>query len=87
MGISKDSESEEDELSMLSRRINQMWKHMQKKFRNCRRSEDIRESSGHKKFNKRDIICYECKEPYISEVIVLSCKEKSQRKSLEERKV
>jgi hypothetical protein len=37
-GSYDDSELEEDELSLLSRRINQMWKHNQKKFRNYKRS-------------------------------------------------
>ena len=62
-GSSEDSESEEDELSMLSKRINQMWKQRQKKFINHRRLEDRGESSGHKKFSKRNVIFYECKEP------------------------
>ncbi|XP_058762055.1 uncharacterized protein LOC131635456 [Vicia villosa] len=61
---SEDSTSqEEDELSLLSRRINRMWKHRQKNFRNYKRSEDKAESSRHKKSNKRSVICYEYKEP------------------------
>src|ERR1051325_6885181 len=48
---------------MMSRRMNKMWKYRQKKFRNHRRSEDKGESSGHKRFRKRSITCYKCKEP------------------------
>ena len=40
-----------------------MWKHMQRKFSNHRRYEDKGESSGDKRFSKRSITCYECKEP------------------------
>ena len=39
-----------------------MWKYRQKKFKKHRRSKDKGESSGHKKFSKRGIQCYECKE-------------------------
>ena len=39
-GSSEDSASDEDELSLLSIRINQLWKHNQKKFKNYKRSED-----------------------------------------------
>src|ERR1051325_11175522 len=60
-GSSEDSESE-DELSMISRRINKLWKYRQNKFKNHRRSEDKGESSEHKRFSKRSIQCYECKE-------------------------
>src|ERR1051325_8774074 len=52
----------EDELSMLSRTINKMWKHRQRKFSQHRRSENKGESSGHKRFSKKGIQCYECKE-------------------------
>ena len=38
------SSSEEDELSLLSRRVNQLWKQRQRKFRNPRRSENQNES-------------------------------------------
>lgn len=60
---SGESSSEEDELSLLSRRINQLWKHRQRKFRNFKRLENRAESSGHKKSSKKEIVCYECKEP------------------------
>ena len=60
---SEESASEEDELSLLSRRMNQLWKHRQKKFRNFKKSEDKPESSGRKNSHIREIICYECKEP------------------------
>ena len=62
-GSSDDSASEEDELSLLSKRINQMWKHRKKKFKNYKRSEDKAEPSGHRKSSEKDIVCYECKEP------------------------
>ena len=54
------SSSEEDELSLLSRRVNQLWKQRQRKFRNPRRSNNQNESfsryrksesfSGHRRF-------------------------------------
>ena len=40
------SSSEEDELSLLSRRVNQLYKQRQRKFRNPRRSENRNESSS-----------------------------------------
>ena len=40
------SSLEEDELSLLSRRVNQLWKQRERKFRNPRRSENQKESSS-----------------------------------------
>ena len=59
---SEESASEEDELSLLSKRINHLRKHRQKKFRNFKKSKDKPKSSGHKKSNWRELICFECKE-------------------------
>ena len=48
---------------MLSRRINRLWKHKGKKFNNFRRSDNRKESSGHRRSAKKEVVCYECKEP------------------------
>lgn len=60
---SGESSSEDDELSLLSRRINQLWKHRQRKFRNFKKPNNRAKSSGHRKSSKKEIVCYECKEP------------------------
>ena len=43
------SSSEEDELSLLSRRVNQLWKQRQRKFRNPRRSDQNESSSRYRR--------------------------------------
>lgn len=60
--ISEESSSE-DELSLLSRRINQLWKHKQRKFRNCKNPYQCSESSRQRKSSRKEVVCYECKEP------------------------
>src|ERR1044072_8673265 len=58
--------SEEDELSLISRRINRLWKHRQgRRFSNGPRNAKGRfeSTSGHKKAADREIICFECNEP------------------------
>src|ERR1044072_7209805 len=65
---SEDSEegSEEDELSLISRRINRLWKHRQgrsfnKGLRNAKGR--FESTSDQKKFADREVICFECNEP------------------------
>src|SRR3954463_12329224 len=63
---SEESESEEeDELSMISRRVNQLWKSKQWKFKSFRGSKkpERGESSGGRRSDKKKVICYECNEP------------------------
>src|ERR1044072_3102571 len=65
---SEDSEesSEEDELSLISRRINHLWKH-----REGRRSQEgprnakgrFESTSGQEKAADKEVTCFECKEP------------------------
>ena len=58
--------SEEDELSLISRRINHLWKHRQgKKFHKGPRNTKGRfeSTSGQKKAADKEVICFECKEP------------------------
>ena len=67
------SEDDEDEMFMLSKRMNQLWKNKSRKFRSSRkpdyrrdsssRSEHRGESSEHRRSGKREVVCYECKEP------------------------
>ncbi|XP_058722986.1 uncharacterized protein LOC131594802 [Vicia villosa] len=60
---SDDSESEEeDEFSLISRRVNQLWKSKQRRFKNFKKPEKG-ESSKHRKSGKKKVVCYECKEP------------------------
>src|SRR4051812_8072117 len=62
----EESESEEeDELSMISRRVNQLWKSKQRKFRGFRSSKRFErgESSDERRFDKKKVMCYECNEP------------------------
>lgn len=54
---------DEDEMSLLSKRLNQIWKHKQRKFRNSRKPEHRGESSGHRRSSKKEMVCYECNEP------------------------
>src|ERR1044072_7390499 len=65
---SEDSEegSEEDELSLISRRINRLWKHRQgRSFNNGPRNAKgrVESTSGQKKVADREVICFECNEP------------------------
>lgn len=55
----------EDELSILSRRVNQIWKKIQSNFRVSRRTDGRSEStSRHKKSGVgKEFICFEFKEP------------------------
>src|SRR4051812_10829454 len=59
-----EEEEEENELSMISRRVNQLWKRKQRKFKNFRSSKkpERGESSGIKRFDKKKVTCFECKE-------------------------
>src|SRR4051812_12552698 len=60
---SDDSESEEeDELSLLSRRVNQIYKNKQRRFKSFKKPKKG-ESSGHVRSGKKSIVCYECKKP------------------------
>src|ERR1044072_196529 len=60
---SEDS-SDEDELSLISKRINRLWKHRQSKHKGPRNPKGSFEStSGQKKAADKDVICFECKEP------------------------
>src|SRR3954470_11900760 len=62
----EESESEEeDELSMIFRRVNQLWKSKQRKFRGFRSSKRFEhgESSGDRRSDKKKVVCYECNEP------------------------
>src|ERR1044072_9418693 len=63
---SEDSEesSNEDELALISRRINHLWKHRQRKFKGPRNANGRFEStSGQEKAADKEVICFECKEP------------------------
>src|ERR1044072_2941847 len=65
---SEDSEgnSEEDELSLISRRINRLWRQRQGRSfqKGPRNAKGIFEStSGQRKASDREVICFECKEP------------------------
>src|SRR3954463_5823926 len=62
----EESESEEeDELSLISRRLNQLWKNKQRKFRGVRSSKKFErgESSDDRRSDKKKVMCYECNEP------------------------
>src|SRR4051812_37370013 len=62
----EESESEEeDELSMISRRVNQLWKSKQRKFRGFRSSKRFEhgESSDDRRSDRKKVMCYECNEP------------------------
>src|ERR1044072_2311411 len=58
--------SEEDELSLISRRINRLWR--QRQGRSFQKGPRIakgrfKSSSGQRKASDREVICFECKEP------------------------
>src|ERR1044072_6218720 len=62
---SEDS-SEEDELSLISRKVNHLWKHRQgRRFHKGPRNAKGRfeSTSGQKKEADKEVICFECKEP------------------------
>src|SRR4051812_17022747 len=61
---SEESESEEDELSMISRRVNQLWKSKQRKFKGFRsyKKPERGKSSGVRRSDKKKVTCFECKE-------------------------
>ncbi|XP_058751791.1 uncharacterized protein LOC131624887 [Vicia villosa] len=85
---SRGSSSEEDKLSLISRRVQQLWKHIQRNPRNHRRSNDYSKSpSGYRKSRNKEIICYECNEPghYKSDCPKLQ-KEKPKKNSNKEKK-
>src|SRR4051812_10294165 len=50
---------------MISRRVNQLWKSKQRKFRGFRSSKKFErgESSGDRRSDKKKAVCYECNEP------------------------
>src|SRR3954465_13558787 len=50
---------------MISRRVNQLWKSKQRKFRGFRSSKRFErgESSGDRRTDKQTVVCYECNEP------------------------
>jgi hypothetical protein len=61
-------DSEDDELSLISKRVNRLWRHRQNgqgKFRGARRTVGrSNSSSGPKKQGSgKKVVCYECKEP------------------------
>lgn len=60
---SSEESSSEDELSLLSRRINKLWNHKQRKFRNYKKPDQCSESSRHRKSSRKEVVCYESKEP------------------------
>src|ERR1044072_612855 len=78
--------SDEDELSLMSKRLNKLWKQRQSKFRGLRRTKGRFESaSGQKKnMDKDNVICYECKEPghYRNECPKLKRDKKSDKKKV-----
>src|SRR3954466_15610315 len=56
---------EEDELSMIPRRVNQLWNSKHRKFKNFKSSKKLErgESSGSRISDKKKVTCYECNEP------------------------
>lgn len=70
---SAESSEDEDEMSMLSKRLNHLWKNKNRKFRSSRkpdyrkesssRSEHRGYSSDYKRSGKKEVVCYECREP------------------------
>src|SRR3954462_4325600 len=68
---------------MISRRVNQLWKKKQRKFKNFRSSKKLErgESSGIRRSDKKKVTCFKCNEPghYKSECPKLQ-KEKPKKK-------
>ena len=60
-----DSDHEEDELYLLTRRVNRLWKRNQgNRFRSSRRTGGRFESTfGQRKSSGNGVICYECNKP------------------------
>src|ERR1044072_3080940 len=88
---SEDSEEiSEDELSLISRRINRLWKHREgRRFNKGPKNVKGRfeSTSGHKKAADKEVISFECKEPghYKNEFPKLK-KDKRPRKSHKDKK-
>src|SRR4051812_33546162 len=85
----EESESEEeDELSMISRRVNQLWKSKQRKFRGFRSSKRFErgESSDDKRFDKKKVMCYECNEPGHYKNECLKLQEENPKKKFHKKK-
>ena len=59
-----DEDSNEDELSLISRKLHQLWKHRKSKFRGLRKTRGRSESThGYKKAYGKETTYFECKEP------------------------
>ncbi|XP_057444117.1 uncharacterized protein LOC130736293 [Lotus japonicus] len=55
--------SDEDELSLVSRRLYRIWKHRQNKYKGSTKAKGRQESStGQRKSSGKEITCFECKE-------------------------
>jgi hypothetical protein len=56
----------DDEVSLLSQRINQLWKHRQRRLRTFNKGGGHSESTSNtmKRKTDREVICFECQEPY-----------------------
>lgn len=61
----EEDSKEEDELSLLFRRVNQLWKKRQGKFRGSKRTGGRSESTSilKKLGASKEVICFKCKEP------------------------
>ncbi|CAI8615440.1 unnamed protein product [Vicia faba] len=80
------SSSEEDELSLLSRRVNQLWKQRQRKFRNPRRSDQNESSSRYRRTDsssgyRRSEGSSSSKKPNTKDIICYECNEQGHYKS------
>ena len=59
-----DKDSDKDELSLISRKLHQLWKHRKSKFRGLRKTRGRSESThGYKKAYGKETTFFECKEP------------------------
>ncbi|MCI12751.1 cysteine-rich RLK (receptor-like protein kinase) 8, partial [Trifolium medium] len=56
---------DDEEVSLLSRRINQLWKHRQRRLKTFNKSGGRVDSASGQRKSKidKDVICYECQEP------------------------
>ena len=80
------SSSEEDELSLLSRRVNQLWKQRQRKFRNPRRSDQNESSSRYRRTDsssgyRRSEGSSGSRKPNTKDIICYECNEQGHYKS------
>ena len=80
------SSSEEDELSLLSRRVNQLWKQRQRKFRNPRRSDQNESSSRYRRTDsssgyRRSEGSSGSKKPNTKDIICYECNDQGHYKS------